>query len=319
MTKTHSIFAAKVWNRLLYPIKPYWTANIYGFGKWVRRYGYYPPGLPLCIYTDHGPGENLELPSPHELGSSAPVQFYHSARKVDKWRTMSDKPCHVLYSPFVFARRSLGIGYNFEAVGTVYFVAHSTPSIEENKSIESYHREIASLPARYHPVTLCLHIHDIRKGIGELYSALGYSVVTAGDSLDQQFTERFYRILSNHKFAISNVFGSYGMYATEMGVPFGLYGTEPEYENKRDPNIEQGSYRSYRDTPYYKRAVELFGHLPTEEVTPEQLEFVTYYLGIETGVSRAQMASILYKSLVSWLILKLVSVFRSKNQNKAGT
>ncbi len=218
---------------------------------------------------------------------------------------MSNKPCHVLYSPFVFARRSLEITYNAKAVGTLYFPAHSTPSIDEKKSIESYHLEIASLPERYHPVTICLHIHDVRKGVGELYFALGYSVVTAGDARDQKFTERFYRILSNHKYAISNSFGSYALYATEMGVPFGLYGTEPEYENKRDPNIEQGPYRSYLDTPYYERAIELFGHLPTEEVTPEQLEFATYYLGINTGISRTQMASILYKSLFSWLILKL--------------
>lgn len=317
MTKTFPTAVAKAWQRLMYPIKPYWTANIYGFGKWIRRYGYYPPGLPLCVYTDHGAGDNSELPSPQELNSSAPVQFYHSSRKVGKWRELSRKPCYVLYSPFVFARRSLGITYNARATGTVYFPAHSTPSIEENKSVDVYHQEISSLPERYRPVTICLHIHDVRKGIGELYSALGYSVVTAGDSLDQRFTERFYRILSEHKYAVSNVFGSYGLYATEMGVPFGLFGAEPEYENKRDPNIEQGAYRSYRHTPYYQRAVELFGQLPGEQVTQAQREFANHQLGLEAGVSRPKMALILYKSLLSWLVLKFAFAFRKNHQNEA--
>lgn len=297
-------FAAKAWQRLLYPIKPYWTANIYGFGKWIRLYGYYPPGLPLCIYTDHGPGENNELPSPHELACPAPVQFYHSARKVEKWRAMSSKPCYVLHSPFVFARRSLGIEHSTTAVGTLFFVAHSTPSIDAYKPVEVYDREIRALPERYHPVTVCLHIHDVSKGVGEQFAALGYPVVTAGDSLDQRFTERFYLILSNYKYVVSDLFGSYALYATEMGIPFGLYGMVPEYENKCDPNVEQGVYRSYRDTPYYKRALKLFGHLPGEEVTEDQLEFATYHLGIKDGVSRAEMALILYKSLFSWLALK---------------
>ena len=40
------------------PIKtknaPYWTSELYGFGKYIRQYGYYPEELPLMIFTDHG-------------------------------------------------------------------------------------------------------------------------------------------------------------------------------------------------------------------------------------------------------------------------
>ncbi len=300
----------KIVQRIIYPISPYWTANVYGFGKWIRRYGYYPPCLPLCIYTDHGPGDPGFSPYPHELQSSAPVQFYHTKSSAARWKDVSQKRCYILYSPFVFARHTLGIERSNSARGTIFFVAHSTPSILENKAVDTYHHELSALPERFRPITICLHIHDVTKGLDRKYLERGYQVVTAGDSLDQRFTERFYRLLGQHRYALSNLFGSYGLYATEMGIPFGLYGTEPEYHNQADPNIEKGDYKSYRNTPFYQRAIELFGHLPEDSVAPEQLEFARYQLGVDDGITRADMARVLYKSLFVWAADQIMSGFR---------
>jgi hypothetical protein len=300
----------KIAQRLIYPINPYWTANIYGFGKWIRRYGYYPPCLPLCIYTDHGPGDPGSSPYPHELQSSAPVQFYHTKSSVVRWMAVSQKPCYILYSPFVFARHTLGIERSNLARGTLFFVAHSTPSILENKAVDAYHQELSALPERFRPITICLHIHDVMKGLDKKYLEHGYRVVTAGDSLDQRFTERFYRLLGQHKYALSNLFGSYGLYATEMGIPFSLYGTAPEYYNQGDSNIEKGEYTSYRSAPYYQRAIELFDRLPDDSVTPEQLEFARYQLGVDDGITRAEMARVLYQSLFVWVADQIMSRFR---------
>jgi len=308
-------FLQKVLQRLLYPINPYWTANIYGFGKWIRRYGYYPPCLPLCIYTDHSPGDTGFSPYPHELHSSAPVQFYHTKSSVARWKDVSHKRCYTLYSPSVFARQTLGIERSSSARGTIFFVAHSTPSIQENKAVDAYHRELSILPERFHPITLCLHIHDVRKGLDKKYLELGYRVVTAGDSLDQRFIERFYKLLGQHKYALSNLFGSYALYATEMGVPFGLYGTDPEYYNQGDPNIEKGEYKIYKQSLYYQHTNELFGRLPGDSVTPEQLEFSRYHLGVNDGISRAEMARVLYKSLFVWVADRIVSGFRRTGSN----
>lgn len=303
----------KIAQRLIYPINPYWTANIYGFGKWIRRYGYYPPCLPLCIYTDHGAGDPGASPYFHELQSSAPVQFYHVKSAVVRWKDVSRKPCYILYSPFVFARHTLGIERSNSAHGTIFFVAHSTSSILDNKAVDAYHQEISALPERFRPITICLHIHDLRKGLDGEYLERGYQVVTAGDSLDQRFTERFYRLLGQHQYALSNLFGSYGLYATEMGIPFGLYGTDPEYYNQGDSNIEKGEYTSYRHTSFYQRAIELFGRLPEDSVTPEQLEFARYQLGVNDGITRAEMARVLYKSLFVWMATQIMSGFKKKS------
>ena len=300
----------KAAQRILYPINPYWTANIYGFGKWIRRYGYYPPCLPLCIYTDHGPGDAGLSPYPHELHSSAPVQFYHTKSSVDRWKKVSQKPCYTLYSPSVFARHTIGIERSTSARGAIFFVAHSTPTIQENKAVDAYHQELSVLPERFRPTTICLHIHDVRKGLDKKYAELGYEVVTAGDSLDQRFIERFYRLLGQHKYALSNLFGSYALYATEMGVPFGLYGTDPEYYNIGDPNIEKGKYEVHKKSFYYQRISELFGRLPEDKVTSAQLEFAQYQLGVNDGISRAEMARVLYRSLFVWVADQIASGLR---------
>lgn len=309
-------FVFKAWQRFLYPIRPYWTANIYGFGKWIRRYGFYPPVLPLCVYTDHGPRDSSVPPYPHELNSDAPVQFFHSIHNVIRWREYSDKPCHVLFSPSVFARRSLGINKKHDAYGTLFFVAHSTPSVDERKPVELYHEELSLLPKKFWPITICLHIHDVRKGLDKEYEALGYKVVTAGDSLEQNFIKRFYEILSQYNYALSNLFGSYALYATEMEIPFGLYGTPPSYLNKTDPNIESGEYKSYLQTDYYQRAQRLFGSLPGETLTKEQHEFALDHLGITCGINRLKMMRVLYSSLFKWGLSKLFT--RNQKQSFKG-
>lgn len=264
--------------------------------------------LPLCIYTDHGPGD--AGPFDHEIRSTAPVQFYHSPDGVERWRANYTKPCHVLYSPFVFARKHLQINRLDDAKGTLFFVAHSTESVHDRKSVEMYHHELSLLPERFMPVTICMHMHDIKKGLDADYRKLGYTVVSAGESLDQAFTERFYRILVLHRYVLSNIFGAYALYAVEMGLPFGLYGSPPSYLNVSDKNIEQGEYKSYQSTEYYKTAVKLFAGLPEEKISKEAHDFAARYLGITDGISRFEMAKVLYGSFFRWGCDRILSVLR---------
>lgn len=303
-------YLARAIRNLSSPLFPYWTAGAYGFKRWISRYGYYPSFLPLCIYTDHGPGDSNLLSAKHELESDAPVQFYHCPAGVTKWKKQSKKECHVLFSPFVFARKTLKISFNQDARGSVYFMSHGTANVRDLTPIELYIKDLESVPEKYKPVRICLHFNEVSLGYGEIYKKLGYEVVTAGDPAAQQFTEQFYKILSTARYTFSSSFGSHALYAVEMGVPFGLYGTNPDYFNKDDPNIEHGHYTSYLRSTYYQQAMTLFSGLPGEQVTPEQLAFARYYLGVDDGVNRPKMAWILYKALGIWLwgkFKKLVS------------
>lgn len=292
-------YLGRVANNLRNPLFPYWTASAYGFRKWISKYGCYPSFLPLCIYTDHGPG--FHKPAPHELKSDAPVQFYHCKQSVELWKELSGKECQVLFSPFVFARNALKISFNPEARGSVYFMSHGTANARDLTPIDLFIKDLESVPEKYKPVSICLHFNEVSLGYGEIYEKLGYQVVTAGDPVDQQFTERFYKILSTSRYAFSSAFGSHALYAAEMGVPFGLYGTKPNYWNDSDPNIDKGSCNHYLLSDYYQQAFAIFDGLPGEHVTAEQMAFARRYLGVDDGVSRLKMAWILYTSLGIWL------------------
>jgi FkbM family methyltransferase len=280
-------------------MKVYWTSEIYGFGKWIRKYAFYPNWLPLCIYSDHGISID-EYAAKHELESDAPVVFFYWHIKVKNFRETSRKPCYTLYSPFVFARKVLNIEQCENATGTVVFWAHSSQVVINQSSIDEYHQELTKIPEIFKPLTICLHMHDINQGVDKKLKKLGYKVVSAGNSLDNDFTKRFYDILSRHKYAISNTISSHTFYAVEMGIPFGLYGMEPKYFNYGDPNIEAGEYASYKEENRYKTAVSLFSGLP-EKITQDQKEFVEEHLGLNHGLNRSEMALILYKSFFMWI------------------
>ncbi len=277
---------------------PYWTAEVYGFGKYIREYGYYPFFLPLCVYTDHGPGD--ERPYKHALESSAPVQLVHSPEAVEYWHRFSRKPCYCFHSPFVFYRRSRGIAKAVEAAGTIAFPAHTTPSIEDVSDIGVYIDQLLAMPKEFQPVSVCLHMHDVNKGRYKPFLERNIPVFTAGDVSDYRFTERFYGILRKFAYATSNVVGSYAYYAVEMGIPFSIYGNSQEYINAGDPNISIGAYDPSKESKTYQRAYDLFHGLFTS-ITPEQKKMVETELGIRHGISRWKMAQALYVSFLKLL------------------
>ncbi len=279
-------------------MKKYWTSEVYGFGKWIRNYGFYPNWLPLCIDVDHGIPLD-EYPSKHELESDAPAFFSYWHVKTQRFKENKGRQCYTLPSPFVFARKSLKIGQIKDAQGSIFFLSHSTKLVISQKSVEEYHQELIEIPEAFKPLTICLHVHDVDRGLDREFKKLGYKVVTAGNSLEEEFTEKFYRILSKYMYAISDSIGSHTFYAIEMGIPFGLYGEEPTYINHSDPNVEIGKYTSYKELKSYKKAISLFSGLP-DRINQEQKEFIEEHLGIKYGLSRSKASFILYKSFLIW-------------------
>jgi FkbM family methyltransferase len=278
---------------------PYWTAEIYGFGRYIRKYGFYPSWLPLCVYTDHGPGACT--PAPHELASLAPVQLYHSPISVNNWRAISKKTCYCFYSPFVFYRKKNKIEISADAKGTIAFPAHTTASIDDISDIQVYIDQLKNLPEVFQPVGVCLHQTDINKGLHKKFIDNGFDVFTAGNSLDDRFLERFYSIIKNFKYATSNILGSYTYYCVEMEIPFFIYGEKPQLINKLDLNIPMGEYDPYKSVDLYRKAHDLFVEISTI-ITEDQRSLVNRDLGKYDGIGRIRMALILYYSFFKWLL-----------------
>lgn len=270
----------------------YWTSEIYGFGRWIRRYGFFPSRVPLNIYFSHGITTH-EIPAPHELNATAPFMLYFAPRLVKAFKAMSKTPCFCLLSPNVFYRRTNNIRPSGEATGTVSFFSHTTPVIENNMDFSAYVRELRELPEKFQPVSICLHYHDVQKGIDKFFMDAGFSVVTVGHPYRTDFIERFYEVIRQFRYVTSNEIGSYAFYALEAGIPFFLYGTRPDYFNLADRNIEKGEYTSFRNTDHYRKVCRLFS-LRVDEVTAEQKAFVEEELGVYNSISRIKLSGILY-------------------------
>lgn len=270
----------------------YWTAEVYSFGKYMRKYAYYPTFLPLYCYTDHGAGCYFDEVAKHELESDAPIQFYNSPISTELFKKVSNKPCYTMLSPFVICRRWNKIEQCQNAKGTLAFPAHSTPEIDDFSDIELYIQQLKDMPEEFQPISVCLHMHDINKGQHKIFLKNDIPVYTAGNAFDQRFAERFYDILKNFKYTTSNMIGSYAYYSVEMGIPFSIYGDKPVLINKADPNLEKGEYK-FQENPGYQTLYTLFEGL-NKEISLEQKEYVEKHLGLHDGLSRIEMAKILY-------------------------
>ncbi|MBD0260991.1 MAG: hypothetical protein ICV83_35165 [Cytophagales bacterium] len=269
----------------------YWTAEVYGFGRHIREYAYYPAHLPLLINTDHGISMADE-PGKTDLESKAPVQFCFSARRANAWRKLSNKPCYVMYSPFVFYRRSNRVAQAKHAAGTLAFPAHTTPDIDDETDYEQYSQQLKALPEALQPVSVCLHYHDINKGLHKIFMKHGFPVYSAGHPQDYRFTQRFYEILRQFRYSTSNLVMSCLFYSVEMGIPHFLYGSKPLFVNKGDTNLATGKYDPENQFPRMRQVVKMFEGIHAH-ITGEQRKLVTEELGLREGMSRLRMAVLL--------------------------
>ena len=284
---------------------PYWINEVYSLGYWLKDYGYYPMHWPLYTYMDHGTAPNDRI-FPHELETEAPLVFKFSPRLANEYKKASKKPVYTLMNPTIHCRRIKKIEKRPDAKGTIFFPAHSTEVLDDETNWDTFITGLDNLPEQFKPVDICLHFTDIViKGLDKVFEARGYKVFTAGNIEFNEFVENLYGILRSHKYAMSNLMGSYAYYSVEMGIPFSLYGPEPLYINRGgEKNIEQGAYTSYKFQPTYQKAQALFTGMYTE-ITPEQKEFVEYELGVHHSISRIKTSYLLYKTyLRNWLIEK---------------
>jgi hypothetical protein len=279
-----------------------WVAEVYGFGTMLRKYGCYPDGLPLNIYFSHGITMSNK-PGLNEIENNAPFMLYFTPRLRDEYRKISTKPCFCIVSPNVFYRRQNKVSQAGNAKGTIAFLAHTTPLIEDKMNFEEYCQQLRGLPDMYQPVTICLHYHDVNKGIHKVFYEQGFDVETVGHPFHKDFIRRFYNILRRFRFTTSNEVGSYTFYSVEMGIPFFLYGNEPDLYNKGDKNIELGKYDSYKRTAQYQKVRDLFGR-PVEKVSQEQRIFVEEELGVYQSISRLKFAYILYSAYLIHIMSK---------------
>lgn len=282
--------------------------------------------LPFCtasVISQHGWTTLDALPT--DLANARTLMLCWNARHLAGWRAKSAVPCLVLGAPFVHYRRARGIGLDPAAKGTVAFPAHSLQNIEYAFNLDEYCAALKALPEEFQPVTVCLHPTDILCfGRDREYRARGFETVCAGlkrhdaDQLPsmphdhpsfraacagfnttQPFCEAFYDILRRHRYATSNVPGSYLFYAVEMGQPFFLLGALPASDNSAGVNPDvPAQVNRVNDLALGQQACDLFTVPPGSPITAEQRAFVLEEIGADAWAEPEELAQALRRATV---------------------
>ncbi len=284
----------------------YWTSECYSSGKFLRKYGWYPPFLPLNCYSNHGVNFDLIIP-PHEIENDAAFHLVYNEKKVSEFKKYSNKPCYPIIAPLPWLRKKNNWVRSEHAKGTLAFFQHTTPHIGFVNSVESvvseYIKYLKKIPDNMQPVCVCLHMHDIHNGIYKFFLQEDIPVYTAGSAYDIRFAQRFYAILNNFSWTTGTTLGSNVWYSVEAGIPFFLYGKKESYYNVSDANVEKGLYESFYKTNEYERVSKLFTH-NSGAVTLEQKNEAEKYLGINTTISRHKLSILLYISFFKIILSK---------------
>ena len=268
--------------------------SIYGLHAIIREYASCPSTLPIFCRFQHG-WDPIPKPDPYDAQTDKPLMLVWNKTRLKIWNEGSSIPAAIVGAPFVHYRKLRKIEKDLDAKGTVAFPAHSQPTIDAVFDIDGYCEQLKSLPIEFHPITICLHLHDLERKKDVIYKKHGFNVVTAGQNwvLGFEYVEKFYEILRSHKFATSNQVGSYTFYAVEMGIPFFIFGESPNLENSGEPLMP--SKYSYTDYQIGAFATNLFQG-PTQVISEEQKKFVEDELGVHDCLSGVELRELLIES-----------------------
>ena len=280
-------------------ITDYLDMEGYGANLIIKKYCHFPLFLPLPAHLEHGwTGMENAIVSDLKGASGKGFMLVYSKRRQQAWKKASKIPVLTMGSPFMLFRRMNKINCSVDAKGTVAFPSHSTLFLESQFNIDEYCLTLKKLPAKFHPITVCLLYPDIKLGRDKVYLKHGFEVVSAGKKLrgSLNFVRNFYSILSKYKYSTSNEVGSYSFYAVELGIPFFLLGEEPTIFNKdnKDPNSKERSKLS--DYPSGRGAIQLFAGKDREKISSAQKDFVLEELGIPDMVGSKKLKTALFKN-----------------------
>ena len=117
--------------------------------------------------------------------------------------------------------------------GTLAFVPHSVPGMEaESFSLSEYVEEVLSLPADFHPISFCFHVHDINLRTLLAAAKMGIRVETVGAPLSPSYVRRFYKLVRRFRFATSPGIGSQLYYCQELGLEYFLFDPSTKFQRK---------------------------------------------------------------------------------------
>jgi len=275
------------------------TNKSYSSNKIISDYCNYPSFL-YIPRIQHGFHPRIE-PWERDLDDKkTPIILLWSKRNRDAWKEVSKTPSCIIGAPFIHYRRRNTINKCADAKGTIAYPAHSTPNSQSVYDIEKYCRMLMNLPSEFSPVTISLHYLDYNTDTKSIFEDHNFKVITSGNPEDERFVERYYKALSKHKYATSNISGSYILYSVEMDIPFFLYGNNINVKRVIVDKTIKGNKVKNTLSPYI---IDLFS-IPGDRIsdgdkitiTNEQKEFVMKESGINDCLTPNELKQVLLKT-----------------------
>ncbi len=285
-----------------------WTAEVYSFGKCFRNVARYPKIFPLYVYSDHGVALHSNL-FPHELNNECDIHFTWHPDKVGK-NPDSVKRLVFIEHPWISYRRVKGYRRTGATSGTIVFFTHAAPGVKlEGGDGDEYFDQLRNLPQEFHPVVLCLHMHDIKSGLYKKLRRHGFPMVTAGNTSADSFVDNFYRLISSFSYASSQEWGSQVAYCVELGLPYFLLGPVPRLINMSHSEMPIGEVGRYQDDDhrkYMEEARRLFSY-PDVNLSDEKREFISNVLGMNSELTSVDLKKIVwaefFKNWKKWYLV----------------
>ena len=265
----------------------FWTTELYGFGKCYREWLGISKYFPIPFYGDHGV-DLTGILHPHEKVNKSKFHLTFSKARYENICNHKYKKLFYIKNPWVTYRNIKKIELKNSRIGTLLFFAHTNFGIDfEHENFDFYFKQLEKLNQKFGPIVICLHETDIKKGLHKKLRKYSYPIITAGDSLDPNFVDRFYEIIINFKQATSNKIGSYIFYCTEIGLPFFLYGEAPLLINKSNDDIPIGDFSNF--TPQLKQfTIDIKKYFSdyTPTITEEQYKLTKITLGLDSEIDK---------------------------------
>ena len=278
-----------------------WHSETTGFGKTFRFWAFYPKFLPLFICSDHG----VDLGSVcwnNEINSPFDTFFCWNRRKVLKMRERHNKKAYHVPHPWSFYRKKRWGDPPKNRNGTLIFYPHSSSTSEPIlDNFDEYINSLKKFDKKFHPFTICLSFHDILFSNHLKLRKYGFPIVTAGSAASREFTDCFYSLIYQFKYATSPNVGSHEYYCLEANIPFFLFGDDPEYKMYNSLEVPDGiaDLNNYFDDEVDRKDYYFFQeslYTIRDKVSRKQKSLVAKRMGLDANISRLEANKILTKA-----------------------
>jgi hypothetical protein len=252
----------------------------YGFAHAMKTYAGYPVRESINATFPHGIYMQDRVVPVSELNAKYKTHLNFPPSNMAAWKKAAKNkkivpfasPIHYILKQFVNEVSKS------DRKGTLFVPSHSSDSIYAKFDRESVVKELRDLPEEFHPITLCVHWSDVKRGQHLEFKKLGFDVVCAGHLTDYRFVFRWLHLASQFKLLAGCGISSSLFYSTLLGIPY--YLTEEDVEYQVSTNFEQFNKKGNANSPQGLKKIQSIKSLfssPSTEVSQEQLDLVSFY------------------------------------------